>query len=178
MVHRTRRQQVAQAQHRAEQSGPGLLHASAAGRQLTNGAVQAAQGGDRVRRVIGKLACGFIRGRHLRSQPAITPQEVAGRHSAGQRPGLFVPPAAAVVELAQGRLAARAATHHKDLHGRLIRRLPSGIVGQPARKVRQLFFKVPVHTPHALRPEVDLVAIAGLASHANMAPGADDQAHR
>ena len=128
-----------------------------------------------MRRIESKVPWRCILGRRSRCERPIGLQIKRRGHGARQRPLPLVAPAATVVQFAQRGLAATAATHHENAHRGLGAGLPRGVVRQPAVEERKLLLEVTLHTPHALRTKVNLVAVAGVAPHADMAPGADHQ---
>src|SRR5687767_721070 len=93
---------------------------------------------------------------------------------ARQRPLLLVAPGAAVVELAQLGLAAAAATHDEDLHGRVVSGLPARVLGQPAVEELELLLEVALDAPDRRRPVVDVEGPRRIAAHADVAPRSDD----
>src|SRR5918995_6956156 len=92
-----------------------------------------------------------------------------------ERPLLLVPPAAAMVELAELGLTAAAAAHHEDLHGRLVCRVSARVVGQPAVEEVELLVEVALHAPGRGRPVIDVERPRRVAAHADVTPGPDDQ---
>ena len=131
LIGRARCEQVAQPEHRVEEPRPRLLHAGAVIRELADRAVGPADRRHRPRRVEG-VAQRLGGCRRLRAGEAPVAVEVVRRlDRACERPLPLLAPAPAVVELALGGAAARAAAHHEEpdrrLAGRVARsRRPAG----------------------------------------------------
>jgi len=141
---------VPQPERGVQEACPHRLDVCPLGGELAHGAIEAADRRHRVVGVVGELPRLRAGRRRPRPERPVRVQVEGRRGRPREWPLVFVTPPAAVVELAERRLAAAPAAHHEDPHRLAVggpTRRAATLLPQPAVEILELLVEVALNAP-------------------------------